>query len=423
MRVQPPQELVHLNVAQQPSNRLSHLDWLRIFVIAELILFHTAMTFAPYGWYIRNPQLNLATQALVQVLDKFHMELLFFIAGVAAWYSFGVRKWGTYLLERLQRLVVPFIFGMLVIVPPCYYFSQLFFDRFFSLTYNNFFDWYVKFWLGKAVTPFSVMYGGAFRAGALWFLWYLVVYTFVLFPFLYLIYHKAREKFIPRLASFFDKRGALLLLVIPIVLVNIFSQWKVSIGGTNFRIIGWVMVGDFQVLYYVLFLVYGFFIYSNARFQKGIDKTGLIAIPIALISMVLFMLLVFPTWNNAPLKQFWYTFRGEPGTRGFIMSQSLYAVTTWSWVLSLLYLGRKFLNRSGRFVRWGNEAVLPVYIVHSTFIAILSYYVVKWNMPVLPKYVIIVVLTYIGCVALLQLCKTNNITRFVLGIRLKKTLR
>jgi hypothetical protein len=405
---------------QLPSNRLVHLDWLRILVITELILFHTAMTFAPFGWYIRNAQLNLAAQGLVQVLDKFHMELLFLIAGIATWYSFGVKKWNTYLVERLQRLVVPLVFGMLVIVPPCYYYAGLHFDRLFRLTFDNFFTWYTKFWLGQAITPFSTMYGGLFRAGALWFLWYLVLYTFILFPVLLLIYRKAQEKCIPRLAGFFEKPGALLLLVIPIAAVMIFSQWKMNIGGTNFRIVGWVISSDFQVLYYVLFFIYGFLIYSNARFQKGIDRTGLISIPIAVITITLFMLLVFPTWNTAPLKQFWYTFRGEPGTRGFIMSQSLYALTTWSWVLSLLYLARKFLNKSNRFVQWGNEAVLPVYILHSTFITILSYYIVQWKMDVLPKYVIIVVLTYIGCIALLQLCKTNNVTRFVLGIRLKK---
>ena len=402
------------------TGRLTHLDWLRIIVVGMLIPFHTAMTFAPYAWYIRNPRLNLATQALVQVLDKYQMELLFLIAGVATFFSLGTRNWKGYLPERLKRLVAPLVFGMLVVVPPCYYYSQLFFDPFFRTTYTGLWDWYTKFWLAKAITPFHIYFGGAVRAGALWFLWYLVLYTFVLFPFLYIIFRKAQDKFIPALAAFFEKRGALFLLVIPVILINVFSQWKWTIAGHSYRIIGWTITSDFQVLYYVLFFIFGFFLYSHASFGKGIDKTGLIALPIAAASMTVFMLLVFPAWNKAVFSQFWYKLHGEPGTMGFILSQCLYAVTTWSWILSILYLARKFLNKSNRFVRYGNEAVLPVYIVHSTFIAVFSYFVVKWKMEVLPKYVIIVALSYVCSLATLELMKLTNPTRFVFGIRMKK---
>jgi hypothetical protein len=405
---------------QAPTSvRVTHLDWLRIIVVGMLIPFHTAMTFAPYAWYVRNAQLNLATQALVQVMDKYQMELLFFIAGVATWHSFGVRKWGQYLRERLARLVVPAVVAMLVIVPPCYYFAARFSDRLFSLTYTGWWDWYVKYWL-KHMTPFSGLWGATTNAGALWFLWNLVLYTFALSPLFVLIYRKGRKGLIPALVRFFEKPGALLLLAVPIAAVIIMMPWKLTVGGESYRIIGWTITGDFQVLYYVLFFVYGFFIYADARFQKGIDRTGPIALVLAVVTMTLFMLLVFPVWNKAALSSFWYRFRGEPFTTGYYLSQGLYAVTSWSWVLSILYLARRFLNTAGRFVSWGNDAVLPVYIVHSTFIAVLSFYIVGWKADVLPKYVLIVALTYLGSIALVQLAKTNNLTRALMGMRLKK---
>jgi len=109
------------------SERRADLDWLRILVVLMLIPFHTAMTFAPYPWYLRNDTLNLATMGLIVVLDQYHMELLFLIAGVATWFSLGVRTGTGYLVERLKRLVVPLIFGMLVLVPPCYYIVALHF--------------------------------------------------------------------------------------------------------------------------------------------------------------------------------------------------------------------------------------------------------------------------------------------------------
>ena len=102
------------------------------------------------------------------------------------------------------------------------------------------------------------------------------------------------------------------------------------------------------------------------------------------------------------------------------MFNTLLAFTTWFWIIAILYLARKFLNFSNRFVKWGNDAVLPVYIVHSTIIVGLSYFVVKWNTPIIWKYLFIVALTYVGSITFLEIFKLTNVTRFLMGIRLKK---
>jgi len=154
------------------SQRLHYLDWLRIMVVLMLVPFHTAMTFAPYSWYLRNDELNQATQGLVMVLDQFHMELLFLIAGAATFFSLSVRSGKSYAFERLKRLIVPLIFGALVLVPPCYWVGAVNFNDY----QGAFFEWYPTFFR-DSLTPFQE----GFRAGALWFLWYLVLYTCLLY--------------------------------------------------------------------------------------------------------------------------------------------------------------------------------------------------------------------------------------------------
>jgi glucan biosynthesis protein C len=378
--------------------RRADLDWLRVLVVLMLIPFHTAMTFAPYPWYLRNDTLNLATMGLIVVLDQYHMELLFLIAGAATFFSLGIRSGGSYFLERVKRLVVPLIFGMLVLVPPCYYIVALHFYHYDG----SFFQWYPTFLLNKTL-PFR----SAFDAGALWFLWYLVFYTFPLIPLFLLIRRKWEQSLIPPLAAFFEKRGALFLLVIPVALVEIYSTR--------------VITGDFKIFYYVLFFAYGFFLFSDQRFLRGIDKSGPIALVGAAITMALYMLLIFPEWNTAILgPTFWYKFKGEPGTWGFIMFRILISFTTLFWIIGILYLARKFLNFKNRFLQYGSEAVLPYYIIHSTPIAVIGYYVVQWNMDVLPKYVINTVLAFVATVALYEIIKRINVTRFLFGMRLKK---
>jgi len=412
---------------QQPqlqisTNRLSHLDWLRIIVVAMLIPFHSAMTFTPFAWYVNNPTSNNFLQGLVAILDKYHMELLFCIAGVATWFSFSARTWGAYLKERFMRLVIPLIFGMLVIVPPCYYFAGLYVHNRYPFLYpffeHNYWRWFVSDWL-KIVTPVQK----GFSAGALWFLWYLVLFTFIMFPLLYFVYKKCKNCVMFRLVSFCEKPGVIFLFIIPIALVEVLTQWKWTIGGHGYRIIGWMMAGDFQVLYYLLFFIFGFIIYSNSYTQKSIDKSGIVAIIGAVITMTLFMFVTFPVWNKSVMGEwYWTTFKDVTWhSAGRIIFNVLLAFTTWFWIIAILYLARKFLTFTNRFVKWGNDAVLPVYIIHSTFIAILSYYIVtRWHTQIIWQYLVIVAVTYMGSILFLELFKLTNVTRFLMGIRLKK---
>ncbi len=356
------------------------------------------MTFAPYPWFLRNDELNLATIGLVLVLDQFNMESLFLVAGAATWFSLGIRSGTGYFAERLKRLVVPLVFGMLVVVPPCYWVVAV---HFYNYT-GSFVEYYPIFWQ-ESLLPFR----DTFSPGVLWFLWYLVFYTFPLLPILLLIRRKCQHNLIPWLAGFFEKRGALFLLVIPIALVEIYSTLAIT--------------GDFLALYYPIFFIYGFFLFSEPRFQQGIEKSGPIALVGAALTMALYMLLIFPAWDKAILgPAFWNTLEGEPGTWGFIIFRVLVSFTSWFWVIGILYLAKRFLNFSNRFLQYGSDAALPYYILHSTPIAMIGLTVVQLDMDVLPKYIINTISAFVATVVLYELIKRTNVTRFLFGMRLKK---
>ena len=53
------------------------------------------------------------------------MPLFFLIAGVGTYYALKSRRPGQYVQERALRLLVPLIFGMLVIVVPQAYFEAM----------------------------------------------------------------------------------------------------------------------------------------------------------------------------------------------------------------------------------------------------------------------------------------------------------
>ena len=63
---------------------------------------------------------------LVIIAGLFGMPLLFLIAGMAIWYSLSKRTASEFVVERVKRLFIPLIFGVVVIVPPQIWVREIF---------------------------------------------------------------------------------------------------------------------------------------------------------------------------------------------------------------------------------------------------------------------------------------------------------
>ncbi len=387
------------------STRRPDLDWLRIILVIMLVPYHAAWIFYPYPWLLHNNQPILATFAFITILDRYHMQLLFLIAGAAIFFSLGKRSVKSFILERLQRLVVPLIFGMLVVIPPCYWITI---KQFWSYQ-GSLWEFYPLFWK-NCLIPFR----DGFSSATLWFLWYLVFYTIALSPFLILIRKKVSEGFFNKLSRPFENPLTFFALFIPIALVQIQIYALTTITDENFF-----------VLYYAIFFIYGFFLFSAPGFEKGLNRSGPAAIVIAVITMALYMMLVFPDLDNSILgPQFWTNLGSDRGTAGHILFRILAGLCTWSFIISLLYLARKFLNFSNRFVSYGNDLVLPFYIIHATPIILIGWWIIHQPWSLLAKYSLIAVLAFVAVVGICEIIRRMNVTRFLFGMRLiKRPLR
>src|SRR5690554_6223487 len=105
--------------------RRYELDWLRVFVFSLLILYHTGMFFVPWGWHIKN---NIIYEGLVWPMlfvNQWRLPILFVISGMGTYFSIRKRDSGGYALERLGRLGLPLVVGMLLVVPPQVYLERI----------------------------------------------------------------------------------------------------------------------------------------------------------------------------------------------------------------------------------------------------------------------------------------------------------
>src|SRR5687768_8556270 len=110
----------------QSNHRLHAIDWLRVLTVLAVFFYHVAhiFDFDPEG-SVRTSETSLGASVYVFFVHQWSMPLLFLLAGVSSWFSLRSRQTGAYLRERVQRLLVPLLFGTVVLIPWNGYMSAL----------------------------------------------------------------------------------------------------------------------------------------------------------------------------------------------------------------------------------------------------------------------------------------------------------
>src|SRR5262245_40878008 len=106
--------------------RRNDVDWLRVFAVYLLFVFHTAMVFNPAPFYhIRNADLSFVMLIVAGFIGLWHMPLFFLLAGWSAYGSLAVRGTGGFVKERILKLWVPLVMGLVLLMPPIKYVELL----------------------------------------------------------------------------------------------------------------------------------------------------------------------------------------------------------------------------------------------------------------------------------------------------------
>lgn len=181
--------------------RRNHIDNLRWMAILLLFPYHTFTLFNNWGerYYVRGEPAALPS-LLVRFCQPWFMPLLFVLAGASAVYALEKRAPRTYLRERVSKLLVPLLAGLLLVVPSLTYFAE----RFHNGYTGGYFAQYRLFFSKSDL----VGYGGGFTPAHLWFLAYLFVISLAALPLLLLrkkraANHPPRPWPLPALAALF----------------------------------------------------------------------------------------------------------------------------------------------------------------------------------------------------------------------------
>lgn len=374
------------------SERRYDLDWLRVLAVLLLIYFHAAAVFyqGELGeFYVQNQPPSRLLSEFIFFVHQWHMPLFFLLAGSATWFSLQTRSQFDYLRDRCKRLLIPFVFGTLVLVPPQVYYKLLNRQEF----QGSYLQFYPHFFNG--VRP-----QGNFEWAHLWFVIYLFVLTIVALPLLQFLQKGSRLRW---LASFFEKPGAIFLPALLLAAIE---------GALRPRWFGFQNLYDdwADVLLYLAYFVYGFVLCSDERFGRAIYRHRTIALLFAVLGM--FALFGLRLTGSLPERGY---------SLGYVLYQMLRGFNSWCWVLILLAFAQRYLSFNNHFLSYANRASYPVYVLHQTVLVPMSFYIVQWDLEVAGKFFIIANGSLVITIALYDLLiRRFNILRFLFGLKSKR---
>lgn len=378
----------------QQKERIYYLDWLRILAFAILILFHSWQPFTNFNWLIVSDNKSLVADIFTVFFHTWRLYLIFFISGIGTWIALS-SKGNIFLRDRILRLIVPFVFAAIVIIP-CQYFYQLL-QKSPDATFWDFISTYPKTILNKNF-KFDIFLWILEIGIHLWYLPSLFIMTLITLPLLKQINSKGLpDVFILRITQYpkLILLFALPIVIILIVLKPIFPEYT--------------SVTDF--LTYSCIFIYGYiFSKEHSLLLPIIKKNNNILLALGIMSSLLIIVfLLDETFRNA-------AFNPEYSVYYVIVSIPL-GVSAFSWPLYFVSLFSQKFNFNSKILAELNRSILPVYIVHQSIIVVVGYYIIEYIKNGLFEFLLIVLFTTVLSVLVYNFIKTFKTTRFLFGMK------
>jgi glucans biosynthesis protein C len=385
------------SVNVSPRVRLAYLDWLRFMVVFSLAPFHAAISFTGMGSVyvydapVRNILLAGGTplnvgpavfSTFTVFMDNWFMNLLFLVSGIGAAISLRKRTGAQFLGERCNRLLLPLLICIPLVISVQTWLGALSFGRF----------------TGGFFAFFPLFFGGYFNLGHLWFLVYLFVFSALALPLFLAIKRKGRTSRILSVAHRFVSMPMILLPALWTCLVeallrpgwpgafNLVSDWAVFTLNISFFIMGYI-VGEVPDL------------------LQAIEKHRLAALILGLAAycarIATYRVVAVPNGYNA----------------ANIVAQAFRGMAAYGLVMAALGYGQRYLTGHGTSLGIARDLSFPMYILHYLPLTAASYLLLDSGLSIWTRWILAVLASWC-CVGLFTfVARYIPIVRDFFGVR------
>ena len=329
------------------------LDWVRVAAFFLLVLYHTGMYYVSWGWHVKSPYASEALEPVMLLTAPWRLSLLFLISGVATAFLFRKAPSG-FVAQRSWRLLVPLIFGMLVVVTP-----QAYYEVVENLP-GGYRDGYLAFWRRYLQGDSTFCHDGDCLIlptwNHLWFVAYLWVYTLAIWALL-----RFAPRAIDAVGTWLERRlsgpGVLLwpvawLAVARILLVERFES-------THALVDDW-----YNHAQYLPIFVLGTLVATRSGIWDALQRMRWTSARLAIAGYAFIVWYFYASGYGDEL---------PPPDALRMLQRAVWALFQWTAIAAILGFVRGIAFTDSPALRYLREAVFPIYILHQTVIVTLAH--------------------------------------------------
>lgn len=365
-------------IPRATTERVHPLDWLRVLALLGVFVYHTLRPFDTNDWHVKNAEQSEVVTILLTSM-AWGLALFFLLAGAGSGLALRWRTPAQYTRERLLRLGVPLVTAYLLLAPVQAYLqdtSRGQYDGSLPAYMPHFFD---AEWANLRDGPdFPLVVPWA---GHLWFLVFLLWFSLLALPLLGLLRRPRGRQLVDWLGRHAHWRGAVLLWVIPLTLVNVtLPAPAVEHGWAEF------------VVYFDIFLA-GALLWADRRLVAAVGRDLRPALYVALAGTGALIAALttgaFERWSDGPAYSW--------------SSALLYIViTVWAWgcILVALALGLRATRFQRPLPQLVSAAAMPFFLIHQPVILAVAFVVVDWHTAIAVKLPMLLAISLVVSVAI-----------------------
>ncbi|MGY5778429.1 acyltransferase family protein [Rhizobium sp. LEGMi135b] len=376
---------------ERPSRR-HDLDFVRVAAFLLLIVYHVSLMYNSKDFLLKAPDSSSAFDIIHLLTHPWRMTLLFFISGAVTGMLLVKRPAGALRSARTRQLLMPFLAGILFLIPPQIY-------VFLNASVGMQISLAEVFWYYVTLTPFSFPSGEqTLLVGMqhLWYLAYLWTYTTIV-----TLVATAWPSILPRLG---DRVAPWLtgkwMLIAPVLLfiglrlilrpvfpptLNFFTDWYSHAAYMAAFLMGAVMA-------------------TRDDCWDAIVNMRKLALILAVVC-ALALVCLFPALPSRD-PEMWRLYAGR----------MLGGTFQWCAIVAILGYARIWCRSENAVIRYLNRAVLTYYVLHQTAMLLIAYELNRMGFLSASTFIPIAVATLAICAVIYEL-------KLRLGIIAKAMLR
>lgn len=366
-----------------PNLRRADLDWIRVTAFGLLILFHVSLVYAPWDWHVHSAHTFAWLEEATLATGPWRLTLLFLVSGAALRFMSRRFTAGEVLRARMARLVPPFLFGVLVLVPP---------QSWLEATAKGSWTQGLTPWWTHEFSPAGLADGVPINH--LWFVLYIGVYSVVATALM------TRPAWLAAMEAWFARTlTGWRMLVLPMVFFAVVRQMLFPwFGQTNQLFVDWynhaISLGVF---------LFGFAVANNDQVWRELERQRWRALAVVAVALPALMLITA------------FAGRSDPA---LILRRGVYGIDQWASIVAIVGFASDHLRRAdGPVLRYLTDAVFPCYLIHQTLLVGAAYLVGPLALPAGAEALLLVVATFAGSLLVYEAARRMGPLRPLWGLK------